>query len=533
MSTSSVTGSQFYAPIKASPPSTVISDNTTTTAWTKLRKQGCEVKQGKTMRGNKNHLVETLMKQGLSILDEINPLGWCYGHGGFVPIEMLEADHLQPESTKEKKVDVDSKKVKVTAEGVNDIANKWLLCRACNGNKTDSDPLTWFRSNPGFGSQFLQHIAYRREEPFAQWVQSVEHNQGCEVIYKKEVWKVVSKEASTERVKVVVHREGKMPMTIRFWKKDGKISMTPDLDPSRIKVVHEHTLPLLSLLEVPEQELKTVIYKEVEWQVIEDIDSDTTEFTIQRANQKHRITFDLQQKAISVDKIPISSEALKGVYRKQSSLKRYRPEIEGKKQLEVTYRDPSNPEWTAQVISSVELRLEIDDYTPFSLIFDQNEWIQSFERTDRIQEITVIHPVSSPLTFCRNDEGVLCAPNGIKLGTIATDYFRERHDRRIKQMAAAQRCVVLPLNAEIDTRNQAKYEGKQVDKKLCATDKKLQLLEESVKQEDPFLSSDSDDDLDPSEKRDAFQEAARRLLSSLKQQYKEEKQKRREQREFA
>jgi hypothetical protein len=234
----------FSSPSKPSPseiiPGKGVSTQTTTTACTRLRNLGCVgILQKQTMRLPKNYLFQHLNPNLIAL-----PTGkaWCPGHGGFVPIMELEADHFQPACTSGTEVNLFNQKVKVTADAVEDIANKWLLCRSCNGAKSSSDPIQNLQNSKDFGEKFLQSIRMpAKKAGIKSSLLAHEISKECTLTYREKIWNIVSIDDSEERVKVTAKcDQQEILMAIRLWKDDQAVTISPEINVSNLSIQFEH-----------------------------------------------------------------------------------------------------------------------------------------------------------------------------------------------------------------------------------------------------------------------------------------------------
>lgn len=185
-----------------------------------------------------------------------------------------------------------------------------------------------------------------------------------------------------------------------------------------------------------------------------------------------------------------------------------------------------------------QVKIQTANGSVFTMLFVQKrkKWLPVDLPIEQPNQSVV---VQRPATYYMSADGVLCTNEGKKLGEAAVSYYVDTHKRKIEQKKTAEINVFYPLENEIDEGAAIAYaekkKTKEVEKQRFATDKKMILLIEAMRNKhhdkimtlstkaqtpkDPYLSSDDDDDLTKLEKEDAFREASKFCLAQLKVKY--------------
>lgn len=246
---------------------------------------------------------------------------------------------------------------------------------------------------------YLTPVAKRHEESFSTWVARKKYIRGCEIIYEGAVRTFYAAHRSLLEVEFSVCRTGEIPIAIKCLKENGWVSITPRIDPAKIQVVQQSNCFLPEILEAPDQTITQVIYQNTVWDVVEG--THPTEFIIRKEEQNHQVAFDSQQYTISVDGTPIPLLDIQVASARLHSLESYLLSMEDETSLQLTYPDPSHPNWKAKIVvntpGEVEIQVDAPGCSPFSLIFlpNKGKWVQVATYEELSQKMIVRHPVSS------------------------------------------------------------------------------------------------------------------------------------------
>ena len=174
--------------------------------------------------------------------------------------------------------------------------------------------------------------------------------------------------------------------------------------------------------------------------------------------------------------------------KKQTTLSDYLSEPEQFPNAQLRVSEEKDGEKSIEISSlprkKKQVKIQTANGSVFTMLFVQKrkKWLPVDLPIEQPNQSVV---VQRPATYYMSADGVLCTNEGKKLGEAAVSYYVDTHKRKIEQKKTAEINVFYPLENEIDEGAAIAYaekkKTKEVEKQRFATDKKMILLIEAMR----------------------------------------------------